>query len=65
MTYTITVHYYDEPSITDEHDTIEEALDAWTDTNHAAVYAPSSQVGDIRRVILKQGTTILRSLTYP
>lgn len=48
MTYTLVTSFYDEPSICDEFDLLEDALFAWEDACWAYAHAPSDVCGDIR-----------------
>jgi hypothetical protein len=64
--FTLTVHYYDGPSITSECvDDLDEALQDYIDADWAACHAPSDQVGDVRQIILRHEDKIIRQRSYP
>ena len=65
MAYQLIIRYYDDPSITDEHSSFEDAMQAYEDASWAACHAPRDQVGDIRRILLKDGDKIIRQRSYP
>lgn len=62
--YTIVTTYWDKPSIEDEFDTLEEALEAWDDANWEAVHAPKAVVGDIRSLTLRARGQTVRTVRY-
>lgn len=65
VTYTLTTYFYGEPPIADDYDNLQDATDAWEDTNWAASHAPKDVAGDIYRIVLKRGDTIIRSRSLP
>jgi hypothetical protein len=64
MKFTVTTSYYGEQSIIDEYPNIDEAMEAYTDTDWRACHAPKDIGGDIRRITLKHGDNVLRSHAY-
>ena len=64
-TYKLTTSYYDEPSIIDEYDSLDEAMEAWADANNLYAYAPNDVAGDIRAIVLRSPSgAVLRKHGY-
>lgn len=63
---TVTIDFYDGPSVTDEHATLDDAQHAYTDADWAACHAPTDQYGRVKRITLRasDGTTI-KTRAYP
>lgn len=63
---TVTIDFYDGPSVTDEHATLEDAQHAYTDATWASCHAPTDQYGRVNRITLRasDGTTI-KTRAYP
>jgi hypothetical protein len=63
--YTVTTYYYDEQPIIDEYPNIDEAMEAYAETDWRACHAPRDVAGDMRRIVVKHGDKVLRSRSYP
>lgn len=63
---TVTIDFYDGPSITDAYTTLEDAQHAYIDADWAACHAPTDQIGRVKRITLRasEGITI-KTRAYP
>lgn len=63
---TVTIDFYDGPSVTDTFETREDAQHAYTDATWASCHAPTDQYGRVKRITLRasDGTTI-KTRAYP
>ncbi len=64
-TYRLTTSFYDEPSISEDFDNADDALDAWQDADWAYAHAPSDVCGDVRSIALRDPSgRVMRSHGY-